>query len=555
MPIYEEKRISRKKSLFILGLAFFMIYLPFQMNDRELRWREGYFAAMALEMDLSSPSTVAHGEVISSEYPLFPLIVSVFYRSGISLEFGLRSVSVISLLIIVLLAWEVGRRAAGVQTAIVSASLVFSSVLMVEKSLDGYPDMLGVLCIFSGWIIWFTYGPARGQWNHAWLFSSLFCGLAFYTIGWMGVFLFWLPLLFMRRPMTIWSRLKKTGFFAGLAVIVFFILVWGIPRWIVGADIPLRNIPFKPEHFTDYLKHIMVFPFELFFRIMPVSLFAWPAFCPAYTPLDKNPVFSRFLKTIVATLFFFLWFFPFTDPRDYIVIVPPLAILAGINYWLLARRLGFKLHALLKVFSYAGIVCAALAVLFYIVPVIWWTDVVFLKKGVAFRQEHMIMGLCQAIAAVLILTVMLRRTPLKCNVWLHSLAVCVSGALLYWSIIFPYQTQDRPQEFLAKQIREYIGDDFHPGMTIYKEANLGLYSACSYLYCAEKKSSFLSTYHRINIRKVKSYKELPENQKTIYLISDEVPVLPGRRPDKFQLADEKKIYLWKETLTTNGKTP
>ena len=553
MPIYEEKKISRKKSLFILGLAFFLIYLPFQMNDRELRWREGYYAAMALEMDLSSPNTVAHGEVISSEYPLFPLIVSIFYRAGASLEFGLRSVSVISLLIITLLAWEVGRRSVGIQTSAVSASLVFSSMLMVEKSLDGYPDVLGILCVFSGWITWFTFGPARGQWGKAWLLSSMFCGLAFYTIGWMGVFLFWLPLVFMRRPMTIWSRLSKPGFFFGLAVIVFFILVWGIPRWISGEDIPFRNIPFKPEDFTDYLKHVMIFPFELFFRIMPVSLFAWPAFCPAYTPLDKNPVFSRFLKIIVATIFFFLWLFPFTDPRDYIIIVPPLAILAGINYWLLARRLGFKLHALMRILSYAGIACASLAVLFYIVPTSWWTDIVFLKKGLEFRKEHMITGLCQAIASLLILTVMRRRSPQRCNVWLHSLAVCVSGALLYWSIVFPYQTQDRPQEFLAKQIREYIGKDFYPGMTIYKEANLGLYSACSYLYRAEKKSSFLSTYDKIDIRKVKSYKELPEKQKTIYLISDEVPVLPGRRPDKFQLADEKKIYLWKETLTNSEK--
>jgi 4-amino-4-deoxy-L-arabinose transferase-like glycosyltransferase len=553
MQIYEEKRISRKKCLFILGLAFFLVYLPFQMNDRELRWREGYYAAMALEMDLASPNTVAHGEVISSEYPLFPLIVSIFYKAGVSLEFGLRSVSVISLLIISLLAWEAGRRAVGVQTAVVSASLVFSSFLMVEKSLDGYPDVLGVLCIFSGWIVWFTTGPAKGRWSQAWLLSSIFCGLAFYTIGWIGVFFFCLPLVFMRRPMTIWSRLRKPGFFFGLVVIAFFILIWGIPRWITGADIPFRNIPFKPENFTDYLKHLAVFPFELFFRIMPVSLFAWPAFCPAYTPLDKNPVFSRFLKTIVATIFFFLWFFPFTDPRDYMIIVPPLAILAGINYWLLVRRLGFKLHALLKIFSYAGVVCAVLAVLFYIVPTEWWTDIVFLRKGLGFRQEHMLMGLCQAIVAVLILAIMLKRTPRRRNVWLHSLAVCVSAALLYWSIVFPYQTQDRSQEFLAKQIKEGIGEDFYPGMTIYKEANIGLYSACSYLYCAEKKSSFLSSYHKLNIRKIKSYKELPERQKTIFLLSDEVPVLPGRRPDKFQLSDEKKIYLWKETLTNSGK--
>ncbi|HCE45206.1 MAG TPA: hypothetical protein DET40_16830 [Lentisphaeria bacterium] len=546
MPIYEEHKLTKNKCALILVAAFLIIYMPFQIGSRELRWDEVYYSQMALEMNLLRPNTFVHGEVIASNYPLYPWIVSVLYKSGFGLEFGLRIVSVVSVMVMSILAWQAGRRSGGLETAVVSASLLFSSFLLVEKGLDGYPTMLAMLFILSGWIAWFTYGPARGSWDRAWLLSFLFCGLAFYTIGWFGVFIFCIPLIFMRRPMTIWSRFGKPGFFLGLVCLAGFILIWGIPRWMTGSDIPFLNIPIKPDDFTDYLKHILTFPFELAIRLFPLSLFAWPAFCAAYTPLDKNPVFSRFLKTITASLFFFLWFYPFSGPRDYIILVPPMAMLAGLNYWLLVRRLGFQIHSLLKIIAYAGIACSILTILFYVVPVAWWSDLLPVKKSLGFRTSNFIVGISQAALALIILIMAVRAAPSKCTAWLNSLGVCCAAALLYWAIIYPYQTYEKRQIELARQIREALGRDFHPSMTIYKEKNIGLYAVCSYLQCSRDSSfPWRYRYDRINIRKIESYKELQAMNKVVFIFSDDIPLMGRLKTAQIPVYEDKKIYLFK----------
>ncbi|OGV42877.1 MAG: hypothetical protein A2X48_10805 [Lentisphaerae bacterium GWF2_49_21] len=557
MPIYEEKRQGKRKCVLILIAAFFVLYMPFQLGERELRWDEVYYAPMALEMNLLNPNTIAHGEVISSNYPMYPWMVSILYDIGASPEFGLRLVSVLSILAMSVIAWEAGRRAVGIQTAVVSTSLLISSIIMIDKGVDGYPDMLGLLFILSGWIAWFTYGPARGNWNRAWLVSFFFCGLAFYTIGWKGVFIFGLPLIFMRRPMTIWSRLNKPGLFLGVAILVFFILIWGIPRWLAGADIPFRNIPFKPDDFLDYLGHIFFFPFEFFLRSLPLSIFAWPAFCAAYTPLDRNPVFSRFLKTITVSVFFFLWLYPFADPRDYVILVPPLAILAGMNYWLMVRRLGFQTHHLLKILDMAGIACAVLALLFYTVPTKLWSAILMksmlsqlvqLDKLLGFRQENLVIGICFAGISILILAMSIRNSPRKYPAWLHALSLTCAMSLLFWSVIYPYQTYEKRQRQLARQIREAMGEDFRSSMTIYKESNIPLYSLCTYLQCA-RRSSFppLYNYEKIKIKKIDNVKELQEINGEIYIFSDEYPIPVGRPPHtrKIPVNEEKNIFLWK----------
>ncbi len=546
MPIYEEKRLHRRKSILYLAIAFLIIYMPFQIGSRELRWDEVYYSQMALEMNLFKPNTFVHGEVISGNYPLFPWIASIFFKAGATPELGLRLVSVLSVLAMLVLAWEAARRALDLQAASVSAALLMSSILFVDKSLDGYPNTLGLLFIFAAWIAWFMYGPVRGSWNMAWFISFLFCGFSFYAIGWFGVFIFCLPLLFMRRPMTIWSRLNKPGLYLGLCCLGFFILIWGMPRWMTGSDIPFRNIPIKPDNFGDYLEHLVIFPFEFALRIFPLSLFAWPAFCAAYSPLDRNPVFSRFLRTISVSIFFFLWFYPLSNVRDYIILVPPLAILAGMNYWLLARRLGFQLHAIFKIIAYTGLACAIGAVLFYLVPVKWWSDFIMLRKGAEFRDASFAIGLSFSISALVLVLIILKAAPSKCALWLHCLGAICAAALLYWASMNPYQSYDKKQQDVAHQIREMMGDDFHKGMTIYKEQNIGLYAMSTYLQCSkDEKFPWTCSYDKIRIRKIQSYKDIQAINEEVFIFSDDVPVMPGRTFKKIAVNEEKKIYLYK----------
>lgn len=524
-------------SLFLI-LCFVLIYSPFHFGGRELYWREGDYAAMAQEMDLLFPSTVAHGEIFLQSFPLYPWCAAFFNRFlGVDMAFSLRLISVLSLAAITFLVWLAGKRSTGRQAAVVAAAAMISSNLVIEKTLDGYPDFTGLLFIFCAWLLWFTYGVARSNWNKAWIFSAFFCGLGFYTIGWSALFYFFFPLIFMRRPMTVWSKLRRPGFFVGVGVIIFFILVWGVPRWSLGQDIPFRSLPDRSE-FEGYFSRLYEFPLDVLVRFLPWTIIAWCPFCVAFYPLDKNPIFSRFLRTIFISLFVFLWLSPLAKVRDMIILAPPLSLMIGINYWLLARRYGHKYHQMLKIFSFAAIIAGATLACFYLVPTEWWQDFVSLSRGISYRDEwtFRLLGFIYAAALVMIGIFLIFAVRLKVKLWEHILIIVLAFMLFFWGAMYPYKAQEHSKRDFGIALRNAIGDDFSPEMTIYKAKRTGgLYGECFYLGC--------------NIRKIHSFEELPGDDKRVYLISTEVPIFPDRLwtnllPEHMKYKD-KKIYLWR----------
>ena len=404
MSFNNEKPPEGGKAIIFLVIAFFLIFAPLQLGDRELYWSEGDYSAMTMEMDFALPLTIAHGELIPATFPMFPWISALLCRYlGFTMEFSLRIISVLSLAALTILAWDAGRRALNIQAGAVAAAVMLSSIIIIEKTLDGYPNTLALLFIFMGWLVWFTFGAARGSWNRAWIYSMFCCGLAFYTLGWPCLIYFAFPLLFMRRPLTLWTKLQRPGFFVGLAILFVFIFLWGFSRWSAGTDIPFSSLPIDKGVFEDYFQHLLTFPFEIILRFLPWSIIAWTPFCVAYHPLDKNPIFSRYLRTIFISLFFLLWISPFTKSRDLIILAPTLAVMTGINYWLLVRRHGHQIHKLLKIFSYAAILGGFFIIAFYLVPVEWWQDFYPSSFDIAFRynSKNILFGIIQGSICVI----------------------------------------------------------------------------------------------------------------------------------------------------------
>jgi len=462
VAIYEEKQPLAGKSILLLILAFAAIYFPLQLGDWELRWKEDRFATIASEMDFTHPYTIAHGEQVPLAAPVFPWLAAALHQTGLSFEFCLRLISVASLAVLIILTWEAGKRANDIQTAVVSAAMMCSSIVIIEKATDGYPNLTGLLFLFSGWLAWFTFGVARGRWNIAWIISFFFCSMAFYTIGWAGIILFIVPLIFMRRPMTVWSKMAKPGFFLGVLLLLFCILIWVIPRLMLADKIPFRDIDLSIDSPSKYTKHLLTFPFAIISRYFPWSFIAWPAFCVAYFPLDKNPIFSRFLRTIVISIFFLLWFSPTTDARDFIYIAPPLAILCGINYWLLVRRHGDFLNVLFRYFLYLAIAIAAGIIIFYILP-----DSILLKipyineKEIAFRAGNTIAGILQATLALIITLIVLRFPKRTIHVYANILFICIAGALCFWAVHIPYRKQHTEKKDLGTAFKNALKKDLN----------------------------------------------------------------------------------------------
>jgi hypothetical protein len=547
MPIHEENSWPSARATVLLLLAFLAIYCPLQLGSRELRWKEGFYGAMVQEMVLTRPNTVAHGEVIAGEYPLYPWMAALLWRGGrsvgvpLSLEFCLRAISVLALAGAAGVVGVAGWRAVGGQAGWVAAAACCSMLLPMEKAQEGYPETLAVLWILAGWLAWFSIGVVRGAWGRAWLISLAFCGLAFYTLGWLAVILFAFPLAWMRRPMSVWTRRPPLGVVGGLLILLGFVLLWGLPRWLVGGVV-FREIHIDASVFSSgYLRQLYSFPLLVAVRLLPWTALAWPAFCAAYEPLDPNPLFSRFLKTIVAVLFCMMWVNPYFSSRDLLILVPPLALLTGHHYALLVRRHGAMLHRFIKQLALLGVAAAAGIMLFYIVPLELWQDLP-LSIDLTFRGSFRWAGLALAGLSLGIAS-FLALKPGRHPVWVHLLGLCVVGMLVYWALFDPYRAQDREKERLGMDIRNQLihdlglapGDDLPGDLVVFKGPRTsGLYNEGGYLGCP--------------IRRLTRLQDLPAEANVVYLLCVNVPVHPARQwgnPLMKTNYSDRRLYLYK----------
>ncbi len=542
MAIFEEREPGLAAAVAIPLIAFILMFPFWHIGERDLYWAEGEYAAMASEMGSFPPVNVAHGEIMPNSYPLFPLISSWLHAAGFGMEFSLRAVSVLSLAALAVLIWESCRRTMGLQAAAAAAAMTISTVLVGEKAIDGYPQMLALLFITAGWLMWFSFGQSNGNWDAAWIAAGLFGGLAFYANGWECLFYLILPLLFMRRPLAIWGKLKRPGFFAGLAILLVFIFLWGVPRWKAGFDIPLRAMPLDSgRSLLEYLGQLAVFPFEVFVRFMPWTLFAWVPFCAAIVPLDRNPLFSRFLKTIFITLFVFLWLDPLTKGRDILVLAPPLSMLVGLHYWIAVRRHGFQFLAILK-WGGVGIAITALCALgYYLIPADALSSLLSLGRDISYKSSPATLarGIFESLCAVAFAVATFLLCRRRGMVWVAMLSFCVSAMLFFWAVANPYKASEKSRSKMGQTLREALGPAFAEDLLVYKDSAIsGLYSECSYLGC--------------RVRKINSVKDLPARGREIYVIASEVPSVPERtwtnllQPEtKYK---DKRICLWRGVL-------
>ncbi len=541
-----EKIPGQAALLCLLSLCFLLIYFVPQLGMTEFRWRkEAVYTAMAVEMNFSKPNTSAHGEIISETYPLFPMAGALLLKAGVPVSTATRLVSVIFVAAISAGIWISSKRAFGIRAAAVATAAFFSSVVVIDKGIEGFPDTLAFFWIFLAWLAWFALGMGRGRWSAAWFMSFTLCGLSFYTTGWEALFYFFLPLVFLRRPLSIWSRINKPGFYLGLGALAFFVVMWSYPRWIDGHDIPFKNI--ASEISGGYLMQLLLFPLDFFLRTLPWIFVVWPVFCAAYDEIEPNPIFSRYLKTIFFTLFFMNWIIPENDPRNYCLAMIPLAILAGSRYAILAGRHSLRINGMLINLGRIVAFAALLSAIFYLLPKDTVAKIPFLQKGCQFQATHWKLGLAQSLLAVAICIYIERlRSMRRLPAFKLLLLLSTAAMVLFWAVHIPYRAQNSTQRKMAAQIREAAGKDLSKDLVIYETAEVSgnFYGAIAYLGCRAR-------------RLKDGVKDIPQSPRTVYLLSSEVPLVPERLWNQKLTFDggRKKSFLWvgERIENTSGK--
>jgi hypothetical protein len=547
---YEESQPKLYYILLLIAL-FLIIFSPWYLHIRELIGVEGKFGSMAVEMNLLSPSNFAHGESLSFCYPLYPWLSAIVYKLGLSIELSLRGISILSLAFISFIVFEATRRTSGIQGAFVATCFMFSNIFVLEKAIDGNPFTLTVVLLLSGWILWYYFGIVKGDWNIGWISGLLFAGLAFYTIGWVALIYFFLPLIFMRRPLSFWNKLNFPGFTVGLFLVLFFILLWIIPKMVSSVNSQLAPVTFLNEISDTYFRDIFLYPFNIVGGLMPWAILSWPVFCVAYQPLDKNPIFSRFLRTIFFSLFFALWINPFSTTRDFIILVPPLAIMTGSNYWVLIRRHGNGLQKIFQVFTIIFTIIGIGSLgLFFIPKNIWidyfpftWLHAEYFERGINFLNNYFTYGVIQLSLSILLGLILITLYILKKNtpLWFRAVSLSLMFMLFFWSITYPYRGQDNDARSTAIVLNKEIKKINDKNLVIYKGPHIAdIYILSCYLDC--------------RLSKIYYYNQLPRDKENVYVFTLNPPIYPERSWTRIARTVYKDIYLylWKGTLISKN---
>ena len=554
MAIYHEHKSKVIFSIILLIGAFLLLYSPLQLAWRELYWHEGLYAVMVNELNYSNPVNLAHGELIADQYPLFIYLSKLIYNyCGVPMEFALRLASLLPLLFIAVIVYICARRSDSCQSGFVATAIVISSNIVIEKALDGYPFFLGLFFIFGGWIMWFLCGFVYNKWSWGWFFAFLAMGLGFLTIGLNAVLFFAFPLIFMRRPLTIWTKLKHKGFVFGILILVAAILLWVIPRQLTGKDAVVLSM----SHFSleEYLLHLIIFPFDVLWRFMPWSVFIWAPFCVAMQPLIKAPIFCRYLRTITVSLFFLLWLSPFHSEVRYIALLaPPLAILSGVNYWLLIRRYGYKFKKGFAFLNGAVIVAGLLLIVIYNVPI----NLVKLVNLNNYQVDFLLLNnnyIAGMIAAALLLFVWVF---LRCYLnskyyvlWIHMLLIVVSCCLFFWGLVVPFKAQRNDKRLFGESLNQILVKRNVPeNMPIYKYKIISGYAR-----------AFYSKHPVIKVENLETLSNVEMPLDTVYVLSPEYPIDSLRRwtsltpqglRDK-NSRNKKTLELWVGQLLKNSE--
>ncbi len=506
MAIFEEKTTGTFRAVLVLTLLFLLTYPFWQLNVRELLWHEGEYAVAVTEMQEIPMQITAHGHQLTDAPVFYLLLAKGLNFCGIPLPFALRLLSVFSWFILTGLVFLICKRNHNLQAACAAAAVMFTTAFSVEMLPFGYPVALTALLMFAGWIVWIDMTLGRSNWNLAWAFAGLFGVLIYANAGMTGLLYFIMPLVFQRRPLTIWKKLNHTGFYLFLLLIAGGILC----RLLHQSALPPDPRTALPSDFTfgGYIRDLLVFPVNTFLRLMPWSLLLWAPFCAALIPLTPNPLFGKFHRITFLTLLIMIWFNPASSARDLFYLIPVTAILIGTYYWIIVRRYGFRIVWLAKLCIWVLLCAGLLHLIFLFLPQDITAKIPFALPDFSLPQNPSVLWCCAAqtagagllgLAAAVLLK---QRQPL----WMVSAVLTAAFTLLILSAQLPGRLQENSKREFAEKLRETLQEKTGDNV-IYSN----LYGLFAEGYYAGLKLRFAET------------DKLPKQEETVFVISAVAP--------------------------------
>jgi len=494
-----ENRTNQFQSI-VWPLAFFILFFAFWIGGRELFRQEGLYACCAREFIPGTPLT-AHGIVQKDVPPLYPVLVHLLNKTGISMECALRLLSITMLGAWSILAAAVAARRRNLRAGVVTFLCCCGTIFAMGKGIDGTPATMSAFFLLAGQLCFFHFGNRLASWNKAWLSASLLWILALLSGGPIVLLYCFVPILFLRRPLSVSSKFNTPGFFVACALFVLTAILW-----IVGTG--NNNLDLLPDEFSswDNFKRLLTFPLLLPVRFFPWSLLMWMPFCAALQAVDQTPVFSRYLRTLFAVSIVLMWILPLRPASELFFVTGPLAIMTGLNYELGIRR--YRKWFINALWGFEILIfAAALIMALLLLPNKWLTVLPFVDPGkLIYRAEYAIV----IFATLILLTIHAiffhihrRRYP----IWHMIFKMTVCCAVFCNILILPDYITERRWRTLGQDISAALPAEAKTE-TLYKFDINGMY--CGLFYAG------------VPVQKIKTLEELPAG-KTVYLLASGFP--------------------------------
>ena len=216
---------TRISWLVLLLTALMLMFQIWNFNQRDLSQNEGFFAAIATEINPAAPMSIAHDVAIKNSYFLYPLTSAVIAKNSVwELSEVMRYINFFFMAATAFLLAITAGTTRDFKAGLIAAAMFCANPFIFLNTLNASPLMMSLFWLFAAQTTWIYFGFTRGRWNSAWIFSLLLLSFGFLSGGIKIVLLFFIPLFFLHRPLKLSSKVNKKGFIAGLVILGIFFL-------------------------------------------------------------------------------------------------------------------------------------------------------------------------------------------------------------------------------------------------------------------------------------------------------------------------------------------
>lgn len=390
-------------------------------------------------------------------------------------DWVLRLPGYAGLLLLGLLCARTAARHGGMAAGAVAGLAPLTCVGGVQYGTSATNDILFGVLLSAAWFSWYELGRERQRWFSAWALALALVCAAFFAGGVWAFLFFYGPLLVLRKPGGIRKRLYMGAHLVPAITVLLVVIAWAVGSQVTGEHASWRSLVGSELHVQPrYLHRLVLYPARALGAFFPWVLLAWPAFCLAFRPVERNPALFHYLRRTITIPFLICWLLPGMSVKTLLPLLGPAAVLTGLHYEILYRRYRIELERLLR--GLAGTVTAA--------------GTVGLAGAVGLATGWIEMPVRRTDAAVAAMAlslsaIALSRLPKQARggpFWMRFSLGAVSAAVLWAAALLPWEASRRTMVLRkAAQLRRTVP----PGVPVYKDVPPNSLVVCHYLRRAQ----------------------------------------------------------------------